>query len=58
MYALPPGSGWMDSLKFYERFEHHFVKYAPSGIPLLLLLDDHLHIITQNLFGLLQKKGP
>ena len=24
MYALSPGSGWMDGVTFYEWFEHHF----------------------------------
>ena len=41
MYALSPGSGWMDGITFYEWFEHHFLEYAPSGRPLLLLLDGH-----------------
>ena len=41
MYALSPGSGWMDGITFYEWFEHHFLEYAPSGKPLLLLLDGH-----------------
>ena len=41
MYALSPGSGWMDGSTFFEWFEHHFLEYAPSGRPLLLLLDGH-----------------
>ena len=41
IYALSPGSGWMDGSTFYEWFEHHFLEYAPSGRPLLLLLDGH-----------------
>ena len=41
MYALSPGSGWMDGVTFYEWFEHHFLEYAPSGRPLLFLLDRH-----------------
>ena len=41
MYALSPGSGWMDGETFHEWFEHHFLEYAPSGRPLLLLLDGH-----------------
>ena len=31
----------MDDETFYEWFEHHFLEYAPSGRPLLLLLDGH-----------------
>lgn len=41
MYSLSPGSGWMDGATFYEWFEQHFLEYAPSGRPLLLLLDGH-----------------
>ena len=41
MYALSPGSGWMNDEIFHERFEHHFLEYAPSGRSLLLLLDGH-----------------
>ena len=41
MYALSPGSGWMDGEIFHEWFEHHFLEYAPSGRPLLLLLGGH-----------------
>ena len=41
MYALSPGSGYMDGKIFHEWFEHHFLEYNPSGRPLLLLLDGH-----------------
>lgn len=34
-------SGWMDTELFYEWFTQHFLKYAPSARPLLLLLDGH-----------------
>ena len=41
MYALSPDSSKMDGKIFREWFEHHFLECAPSGRPLLLLLDDH-----------------
>ncbi len=41
MYGLSPSSGWIDSELFAEWFERHFLVYAPSGRPLLLLLDGH-----------------
>ena len=34
-------SGWMDSELFGEWFHRHFLNYAPSARPLLLLLDGH-----------------
>ena len=34
-------SGWMDTHLFNEWFCNHFLKYAPSSRPLLLLLDGH-----------------
>jgi len=34
-------SGWMDGELFSLRFLCHFLKYAPSDRPLLLLLDGH-----------------
>ncbi len=41
MYGLSPSSGWIDSELFAERFKRHFLLYAPSGRPLLLLIDGH-----------------
>ena len=40
MYALST-SGWTDSEIFSEWFRSHFPEYAPSGRPLVLLLDGH-----------------
>ena len=40
MYGLST-SGWIDSELFSEWFDRHFLQYAPSARPLLLLLDGH-----------------
>ena len=40
MYGLST-SGWIDSELFSEWFNRHFLQYAPSARPLLLLLDGH-----------------
>ena len=34
-------NGWIDSELFHEWFANHFLRYAPSARPLLLLLDGH-----------------
>ena len=34
-------NGWMDAELFQEWFANHFLRYAPSARPLLLLLDGH-----------------
>ncbi len=41
MYGLSPSSGWIDGELFSEWFDRHFLLYAPSARPLLLLLDGH-----------------
>lgn len=41
MYGLSPKSGWMDGELFAQWFRCHFLKYAPSVRPVLLLLDGH-----------------
>ena len=40
IYGLS-GSGWMDQELFDRWFSNHFLRYAPSVRPLLLLLDGH-----------------
>ena len=40
IYGLS-GNGWMDMELFDVWFENHFLRYAPSVRPLLLLLDGH-----------------
>lgn len=40
MYGLS-SSGWMDQELFSDWFSHHFLAYAPSARPLLLLMDGH-----------------
>ena len=40
MYGLS-GKGWMDMELFGLWFRNHFLRYAPSLRPLLLLLDGH-----------------
>ena len=39
-YGLSP-NGWMDRSLFHKWFENHFLRFAPAGRPLLLLLDGH-----------------
>ena len=39
-YACTP-KGWMDQITFYKWFKGHFLRFAPSVQPLLLLLDGH-----------------
>ena len=34
-------SGWMDGELFSQWFRYHFLKYAPSSRPIILLLDGH-----------------
>ena len=41
IYGLSPKSGWMDGELFSQWFRCHFLKYAPSIRPILLLLDGH-----------------
>ena len=40
IYGLS-GNGWMDMELFHIWFSNHFLRYAPSVRPLLLLLDGH-----------------
>ncbi len=40
IYGLS-SSGWIDTELFYHWFRRHFLEYAPSVRPLLLLLDGH-----------------
>ena len=40
IYGLS-GSGWMDMELFDMWFQNHFLRYAPSARPILLLLDGH-----------------
>ena len=40
IYGLS-ASGWMDVELFHEWFHRHFLLYAPSTTPVLLLLDGH-----------------
>ena len=57
MYTLSPGSGWMDGEIFHEWFKHHFLEYAPSGRPLLLLLDGHSSHYNPTLIHYAAQKG-
>ena len=41
IYGMNPKSGWMDGELFHEWFVNHFLKYAPTTRPLMLLLDGH-----------------
>ena len=41
MYGLSK-NGWMDMELFEQWFMHHFLAYAPSLRPLLLIMDSHL----------------
>ncbi len=40
MYGLS-SSGWMDGELFSQWFQYHFLKYAPSDRPILLMVDGH-----------------
>ena len=58
MHVLSPDSGKMDGKIFHEWFEHHFLEYAPSGRPLLLLLDGHSsHYYPIHLFVVLLERS-
>ena len=57
MHALSPDSGKMDGKIFLEWFEHHFLEYAPSGRPLLLLLDGHSSHYNPTLIHCAAQKG-
>lgn len=39
-YGMSP-KGWIDTALFHDWFFHHFLSYAPSCRPLLLLMDGH-----------------
>ena len=41
IFYAPSNNSWIDSELFPQWFTYHFLKYAPSAHPLLLLLDSH-----------------
>ena len=56
MYGLS-NSGWVDSELFHLWFEHHFLVYAPSARPLLLIMDGHSSHYNPDTIHMAAEKG-
>lgn len=56
IYGLSP-TGWIDRELFFGWFNSHFLEYAPSARPLLLLLDGHLSHYGPEFIQLACEKG-
>ena len=50
-------SGWMDLILFSTWFKEHFLPYAPSARPLLLLIDGHKSHFCPDMIKLAANEG-
>ena len=56
VYGLS-ASGWMDTELFQEWFLQHFLKFAPSMRPLILLMDGHSSHFSPEMIKVAKKDG-
>ena len=56
VYGLS-ASGWMDTELFQEWFLQHFLKFAPSMRPLILLMDGHSSHFSLEMIKVAKKEG-